>query len=209
MQYTTIKGEFEHNIEINRSIFICSIKGITDFEQGMEYAKIVSKKYSDATHNCYALITKDNKQKFYDDGEPGGTAGQPMLQAIKNKELINVVAVVTRYFGGIKLGAGGLVSAYTQAVTEAINNAQTIEMALCQKCSITVEYNELPILLAHIRHTENIVLDTLYSDNVTLSIASPIEVMDKLEQFIASLTSGRSAINWQEKSYYEKAQPNS
>lgn len=200
--YLTVCGENQHKIEINRSVFICSIKGVKDFDEGMDYVKSTSKKYSNATHNCYAIITIDNKQKFSDDGEPGGTAGQPILQALKNKNLNNVAAIVTRYFGGIKLGAGGLVSAYASSVTETLAEAKIIRMKLCTEGSVNVEYNELTAILNYLRETKCVHLDTHYSDCVQVKMACPIEEKQKAEQYIASATSGKSIVNWQGEDYH-------
>lgn len=198
-KYKTIKGEKEHRTEINRSIFICNLKGIHNFDLGMDFVKQISKKYSDATHNCYALLTIDNKQKFFDAGEPGGTAGQPILQTLKNHNLNNTVAIVTRYFGGIKLGSSGLINAYSNSVNETINLSDTAYMILCKKATISLDYNELPLLL---RHTKCRVLDTQYADTVHLTLACPIKHIEQTESTISSITAGKTTIYWKEEGYY-------
>lgn len=200
--YLTLQNAYEHKIEINRSVFICHIKGIQTYDEGMEYVKTISKQYSDATHNCYAIRTIDNKQKFYDAGEPGGTAGQPILQALKNNDLNNVVAVVTRYFGGIKLGVGGLASAYSQSVIECIKVATIIEKVLSSKGKTTVLYTELAIMNNHIRELGYLLLDTQYADNIEVLFACPIARKESMQDFISSLTSGREEIEWLENDYF-------
>ena len=106
--YSEIKAEATDETIIERSKFICLIKKVETEEEAREVLSVVKKNHPFATHNCYAFILLSGAARFSDDGEPQGTAGQPMLEAIKNNGLYNVIAVVTRYFGGIKLGAGGL-----------------------------------------------------------------------------------------------------
>ena len=129
--YLTIKGQFEIVNIIERSKFICTIKGVEDENEAREFIEAVRKRHSLATHNCYAYISDEMglNQKFSDDGEPQGTAGMPMLNVLKSTGLKKVVAVVTRYFGGIKLGAGGLVRAYSGAVSDCVKEAQVFEMS--------------------------------------------------------------------------------
>ena len=111
--YFCVTGRSEYEIAINRSRFITTLLPIENAEQAFDEIKKISKKYSDATHNCYAFVSnrENTEQRFSDDGEPQGTAGMPMLEVLKKRNVRMVLAVVTRYFGGIKLGAGGLVSA--------------------------------------------------------------------------------------------------
>ncbi len=200
--YKTIHGNIEYKIEIRRSAFICNLKGIQDFTQGLNYTKEISKKYSNATHNCYALLTIDKRQKFFDDGEPGGTAGQPILQALKNKELNNVVAIVTRYFGGIKLGASGLINAYSTSVLRTIEKSQVVTKHLCKAASIDIEYNHLSGIESSLRAYKCCTLDTQYANSVRISFACPIKNLTKLEHKILSITAGQSTIEWQDKDYY-------
>ncbi len=198
-KYQTIDGEYENKIEINRSVFICNIKGINDFASGMLYIKNITKKYSNATHNCYALLTIDGKQKFFDANEPVGTAGQPILQTLKNNGLNNTVAIVTRFYGGVKLGTAGLINAYSTSVNETIKVSKLITMHLCKKGMININYNELPLLL---RDTNYIVLDTQYTDTVQVTIACPLKNIDKTSDYISAITAGKSAICWQNEGYY-------
>lgn len=202
LSYYTVKGESQSKLEMSRSLFICRAKGVESFEEGMEYIKEISSKHSDATHNCYAIRTIDNRQKFSDDGEPQGTAGQPILQALKNKNLHNTAVIVTRYFGGIKLGASGLASAYAQSAANALNQAQIAEMRLCFKARIDMEYAQLPKLLQRFRDDKIILLDTQYTDSVTIEFACPVEDREKIESFLLSLTAGKSQIEWKQKQYY-------
>lgn len=128
--YLTVTGEFEIVNVIERSKFICKIKGVESEEDAKKFVAAVKKEQSLATHNCYAYIADESGliQKFSDDGEPQGTAGIPMLETLKNKGLSKVAAVVTRYFGGIKLGTGGLARAYSGAVADCLGVSKICKM---------------------------------------------------------------------------------
>lgn len=119
----TIKKNVTNEIIINKSKFITKLIKINNEEEAKEKLDLLKKEYKDATHYCYAYIT-GNIKRFNDDGEPGGTAGMPILNVLENNDLTNILGVVIRYFGGIKLGAGGLVRAYTKAITECLNNIE-------------------------------------------------------------------------------------
>lgn len=201
MDYRTIEGEATFTYEIKHSIFICHIKHIESYEEGLEYAKAIAKQYSDATHNCYAISMQNGQQKFFDDGEPQGTAGMPILQVIKKQDLYDVIAIVTRYFGGIKLGANGLVTSYTKAVTEAIEIANIITKKESILGQIILSYTEYQSYIRQFKDIESIILDTQYGENVTLSIAVPLENKEKTEEIIALITSGQTKINWKETKY--------
>ena len=130
MQYFTIDGLTENTTVIERSKFICALKGIENEEQAKEFIASVKKQHSLANHNCYAYIADEKGliQKFSDDGEPQGTAGMPMLEILRAKGLYKTVAVVTRYFGGVKLGTGGLVRAYSGAVSDCAEKAKILRL---------------------------------------------------------------------------------
>lgn len=135
--------EYEHTIEIERSRFICYLKKVYCEQEARDYIKSIVKLHPDANHHCTAFITGKNNeiQRCNDDGEPSGTAGVPMLQAIKNSGIQDVCAVVVRYFGGIKLGAGGLIRAYTRSVAEAIQLAPKAETILVHVYSLSFSYD--------------------------------------------------------------------
>ena len=109
--YLTVDGVTENTVEIKRSKFIATLSHVESGEDAEAFVRAVRKRYPDATHNCYAYIADElgNETRFSDDGEPGGRAGQPMLEVLKKRGVVRAAVVVTRYFGGIKLGAGGLV----------------------------------------------------------------------------------------------------
>ncbi len=129
MKLYTIVRDFQQEIVIEKSRFICTLKKVATEEEAQDFIKETKKKYWDATHNCSAYIVGESgwAQRSNDDGEPSGTAGLPMLEVLRKNNLHNVAAVVTRYFGGIKLGAGGLVRAYTNSVAAAIEEAGIAE----------------------------------------------------------------------------------
>ena len=128
MSYISVSGEHVTEKVIERSRFITTSAHAEGEEEARAFVARVSAKYKDATHNCYAYIADSvgNFPRFSDDGEPSGTAGMPMLEVIKNKKLFCTAVVVTRYFGGIKLGAGGLVRAYSGSVAQNLDSAQKV-----------------------------------------------------------------------------------
>ncbi|MBQ3433634.1 MAG: YigZ family protein, partial [Selenomonadaceae bacterium] len=144
-KYYTVKGYGEHEIVIEKSRFICYVNRAETEEEAIAFIQQIKKKHWDATHNCsaYLIGEHDQIQKANDDGEPSGTAGVPMLEVLKKKGLKDTVAVVTRYFGGIKLGAGGLVRAYSRAVSEGLNAAGIVERRLMRVMQVTIDYSWL------------------------------------------------------------------
>lgn len=129
----TVAKDIRTEQVISKSRFICSLKKVKTEEEAQEFIKAVKKEFWDATHNCSAYVIDEQHQRSSDDGEPSGTAGMPMLGVLRKQELQQVAAVVTRYFGGVKLGAGGLVRAYSGAVAHAIDAAglaQKVKMGL-------------------------------------------------------------------------------
>ncbi|EUJ24171.1 hypothetical protein PGRAN_05606 [Listeria grandensis FSL F6-0971] len=141
-KYLTIKVAGQHEIIIDKSRFICSVIRATDEQSAQEFIQDIKKKHWNASHNCsaYLIGERDQYQKANDDGEPSGTAGVPMLEVLKKKQLKNVAVVVTRYFGGVKLGAGGLVRAYGNAVSETCKTLGVVERSLAIIISCTLDY---------------------------------------------------------------------
>lgn len=135
-------NEFKEFVtEIQKSKFICRLIKLNSFEQIEEELNKVRNDWSGATHYCYAYLF-ENKKKCSDDGEPGGTAGMPILNVLENNNLSNILCIVVRYFGGIKLGAGGLVRAYTQSVTNTLDVCELIEIKKGKKVEIIFPYNQ-------------------------------------------------------------------
>lgn len=176
-----------YTIVINKSKFICELLYINNQDEIDSKLKDIKHKYKGATHYCYAYIY-DNNKRFNDDGEPGGTAGMPILNVLENNNLNHVLCVVIRYFGGIKLGAGGLVRAYTKSVTSCLENTKIIDKKECQLIKITFSYDKVKMIDKIIN--KNILLKE-FENNITYTIAiSKDEVKNTLkllENYIINL----------------------
>lgn len=157
-------NEFKEFVtEIQKSKFICRLIKLNSFEQIEEELDKVRNDWSGATHYCYAYLF-ENKKKCSDDGEPGGTAGMPILNVLENNNLSNILCIVVRYFGGIKLGAGGLVRAYTQSVTNTLDVCELIEIKKGKKVEIIFPYNQdkrINYLLSNIT-----ILEKYFEENI-------------------------------------------
>ena len=184
---TVADGEiFSAAYEVNKSKFLAHIRHVDDETSAREFVQAVKKKYFDATHNCSAWIlgVRGDKQKSNDDGEPGGTAGNPILETLKKNSLTDCAAVVTRYFGGIKLGAGGLIRAYSHTAALGVAAARIVEMTAFRKLSLTLEYNFLATVENFLRNKKIRVANTDYADVVTTEVLLlPADV----ESFLAEL----------------------
>ena len=148
----TIEKAVQSEINIKKSQFICSLFPTKTKKESKEIIQKLNQQYHDATHNCTAYITNDG-EGYDDNGEPSGTAGKPMINALRKNDLHNVTAVVTRYFGGIKLGAGGLVRAYSKSVLEAIEASEIIEVEYYDVYNITFNYSDLKDIEREIRNS--------------------------------------------------------
>lgn len=202
--YLSATGETTHEIVIQRSRFICTLKRIDGFDDALSFVKSVKKKYSDATHNCYAFISNaaGTEQRFSDDGEPQGTAGQPMLEVLKKKGIFMTAAVVTRYFGSVKLGAGGLVSAYTRAVAETVENAKIVNNVVGVSLEISCGYEMYNALLQALKDKVFATLSTDFADNVKMTIAVPKEDADNIEKDITCALLGQVSVLKGATAYY-------
>ena len=143
----TIVKDFRQEIVIEKSRFICTLKKVNSEAEAQEFIKAIKKEFWDATHNCSAYIVDEMAQRSSDDGEPSGTAGLPMLEVLRKNKLTNTAAVVTRYFGGIKLGAGGLVRAYTNSVAEAVKATGIAQKVLVSRFSFMYDLNDVGKIL--------------------------------------------------------------
>lgn len=143
----TISRDYRKEIVIEKSRFICSLKKVHSEAEAQEFIKAVKKEFWDATHNCSAYIVDDLAQRSNDDGEPSGTAGIPMLEVLRKNGLTETAVVVTRYFGGIKLGAGGLVRAYSGSVAGAVKEAGLAQKILLGYYSFLYDVNSVGRIL--------------------------------------------------------------
>ena len=167
----TIAKAVESEINVKKSQFICHLFPTKTKKESKEIILKVNEQYNDATHNCTAYIVSDG-EGFDDDGEPDGTAGKPMINVLRKNELHNVTAVVTRYFGGIKLGAGGLVRAYSKSVLEAINEAEILEVELYDVYKLIFEYSDIKLADGEVRNNNLEVIAKDYSDKVIYEVVS-------------------------------------
>lgn len=166
----SIDNIYENEIVIDKSRFICILYPINDTNNINSIIEKIKLKYENATHYCYAYITSNN-QKYSDDGEPSGTAGSPILNVLKNKNLENILAIVIRYFGGIKLGAGGLVRAYTKAVTECIKICKFHEIQSYINLELTLTYENINYIYNLIN--EKYIKQKDFENFIKLSILMP------------------------------------
>ncbi len=187
--YLTVKDKAERLEIIERSKFICKLFHVESEEEAKAYIEAVRKEHSLATHNCYAYIADEKglNQKFSDDGEPQGTAGIPMLNALKAQGLKQTLAIVTRYFGGIKLGTGGLARAYGGAVTECVKEAEIVNMHPVLILKAKTDYDEYSKLNNLIMRLNLPVLDTIFDNGVIVNFAIKIENENSEKQFLEKL----------------------
>lgn len=193
----SIKEITEHTLVIKKSEFICTLIPLNDENKINETIGFYKEKYKDATHICIAYLV-GTKERANDDGEPSGTAGLPMLNVLKKQELSNIIAIVTRYFGGIKLGAGGLTRAYSQAIAEALKEANIVEKHLIDVYDVSLDYS-FTKKFEHLLKVNAIdCINKEYSDQVTYRL-----YIDDLSFFdtIQELTSNRYTKEFIKKEY--------
>lgn len=182
--FKTISGSASAEIIEKKSKFIANLFYVETVEEAEKKIKEIKKKYFDARHNCfaYSIFSKDGIiNRFSDDGEPSGTAGAPMLNILNSQNLCNVLVVVTRYFGGILLGTGGLVRAYTGAMQEALSNVSQIEKELGQEVKLEVNYSDFEKLKYYLKQNEINIIGAEYSENVLTTVEITNEKLKKIE----------------------------
>lgn len=182
---------------IEKSTFIGYAKPIKSEDEAVEFVNEIKKKHKDATHNVWAYTVGENMniQRYSDDGEPQGTAGIPTLEVIKKENLRDIVVVVTRYFGGIKLGAGGLVRAYTKGAKIGIEAGIIIEKVKYTDVKIKIEYNQLGKIQNEIMSLGFTVKDTIYGEDVEIIVYSKVEDVESLKSRIIDITSATADIS--------------
>ena len=192
-KYKSVSGECQTVKIIEKSRFITTSKHVEGEDEARAFIAEISKKYADATHNCYAYICDNlgNFLRFSDDGEPQGTAGFPMLEVIKNKGLLQVAVVVTRYFGGIKLGAGGLVRAYSGCTAENLDTAQKVLYETCSRIKISADYSFIDTLTRYFNENNADILSTEYSNEVVYEVAVKKSEEEKFVSGLINRLNGR------------------
>ena len=169
-EYTTIEGNSTAEYSEKHSRFIANVFYCESETQASEIIAAQKSKYWDARHNVYAYILQNGTARFSDDGEPHGTAGMPILEVIKGSGITNVLIVVTRYFGGILLGTGGLVRAYSTSARDALQNAQKVLMCVCHEFTIDCDYGNYDRLTRLIADHNGMIQSTDFTDKVTVNI---------------------------------------
>lgn len=184
--FKSIEKNTTAEIVEKKSKFICNLYYIESVEEAEDLIKQANKKYFDARHNCYAfsVVTENGiVNRFSDDGEPSGTAGGPMLNILTSQNLSNILIIVTRYFGGILLGTGGLVKAYTTASLEALNKASLVQKELGEEVKLVVNYPDLEKLKYYLKQNSINISDIEYEENVNVIVEMTKEKFEKvLEQ---------------------------
>ncbi len=190
MVYKTIKEAASAEISVKRSRFIANISPCSTKQEAEEFINKISSKYHDAKHNCYAYITREH-EKYSDDREPHGTAGKPIYDVLKYNNICNACIVVTRYFGGILLGTGGLTHAYSDAASEVLNFAQTVEMQLCSFFKGEFDYKDMS-LISNICSTMGLKLE---EGEYTEKISAVVVVQKEQEEAFLSKIEEKSCGN--------------
>ncbi|MFI3618071.1 YigZ family protein [Enterococcus avium] len=205
-KYRTIKEDNQHEVEIKKSRFICFLKRIETEEEAKAFIQQIKKEHWKANHNCSAFVLGDHHeiQRSSDDGEPSGTAGVPMLEVLKKNDLINVCAVVTRYFGGTKLGAGGLIRAYSGSVAQAIVHTGIVEGRLQQEVFVQLDYSNWGKMENFIASENLAVKDTQFTDRVVVTCMVDENQVADFEAQVTDLLNGQVSFTTGEVTYHEQ-----
>ena len=203
--YITVKGYGESEIIISKSRFLTYVERVETEEEAILFIDKIKKRHASATHNCscYMIGEHDQIQKANDDGEPSGTAGVPMLEVLKKQGLKDTVVVVTRYFGGIKLGGGGLIRAYSKATTEGIAAAQVVERKLHYLMKIGIDYVWLGKIENEIRGSHYPLHDIQYAENVDIYVHVLKEEEHNFIDWITELTNGQATVTQKDALFIE------
>ncbi len=206
-RYLTVKGYGENEIIIQKSRFIAHIDRAETEEEAQEFIQKIKKQNWDAAHNCsaYLIGEQDQIQKANDDGEPSGTAGVPILEVLKKKKLKDTVVVITRYFGGIKLGAGGLIRAYGKATSEGLAATGIVERKLMAIMHTTIDYTLLGKVENELRSSIYTIKDINYQDKVELEAYVEENQTESFTAWMVELTNGQGEIRQGETLYQEEA----
>lgn len=191
LAYKTVNKEADAQLIEKRSRFIAHVSPVSSEREALDYIENIKAEHWDAKHNVYAYSVRDeNRQRYSDDAEPKGTAGLPVLDVIKNEGLNDVVIVVTRYFGGILLGKGGLIRAYSSTAKLGIDKAGIITLSLCKLCKLTADYSFYGKLSALINSNFGIIDDTEFTDKVNLAFHIEERYLASLKTNISDATAG-------------------
>lgn len=203
--YHTIQGYGESEIVIQKSRFLTYVSRAETEQQAQDFINNIKEKHKSANHNCSAYIIgeHDNIQKANDDGEPSGTAGVPMLEVLKKQGLQDTVVVVTRYFGGIKLGGGGLIRAYGKATTEGIDAAKVVERKLHHLMKISIDYTWLGKVENEVRNSVYPLKEINYAELVEVMVFTKADEEETFIIWMAEMTNGQAKVELVEKEFLE------
>lgn len=193
MNYKTIKRDNITEEDIKKSRFICHLKRVTTEDDARQFINSIKKEHYKANHSCSAMIIGDNSEikRSSDDGEPSGTAGVPMLTVLEKQELTNVVAVVTRYFGGIKLGAGGLIRTYAGSVANALSQTGIVSVKEQAGLRLTLTYPQYQIYANFLAQEKLVECNTQFLDNITTDIYTDPDAVKSVEEALIDFYQGK------------------
>lgn len=203
-RYKTIYEGGEGEIVEKKSRFIATVRLVEKEEDALAFIEEMKKKYWDARHNCFVYSIGKNREytRCSDDGEPSGTAGRPMLDVILGEDIYNVAVVVTRYFGGVLLGTGGLVRAYSKAVQEGLANSNIIEKIYGISLEVTTDYTGIGKIQYIAGENKLPILESEYTDKVVLKILVPSDQVDMIQKSITEGTNGRAKMKKDKDLYF-------
>lgn len=205
-QYRTVRSSGSKEVVIRKSRFIGHVMPVENEEEALSFIEDIKKKHWNATHNCsaYVIGERDEIQRQSDDGEPSGTAGKPILEVIRNQGVKNVAIVVTRYFGGIMLGAGGLIRAYTDGAVLALEAGEVITRVLRREVFVEIDYTWLGKVENELRGRGIQTGETLFTDKVTLLCLPRNDEGDAFMAWITDLTQGQALVTEGRRIYYSE-----
>ncbi len=204
MQLKTVYKGGENEIIEKKSRFIATVIPAEDEDTALDFIEAMKKKYWNASHNCYAYVIgeRGELQRCSDDGEPGGTAGRPMLDVLLGEEIRNVAVVVTRYFGGTLLGTGGLVRAYSSATKAGLEASTVITKIWGSKLMISTDYTGLGKIQYILGQRGLKILDSQYTDQVLLTVMIPETELKEVEEELVEGTNGQAGLSVEEQCYF-------
>nr|WP_295286706.1 YigZ family protein [uncultured Blautia sp.] len=203
-QYKTVYEGGEGEIVEKKSRFIATVRPVESEEEALKFLEEMKKKYWDARHNCFVYSIGMNREftRCSDDGEPSGTAGRPMLDVILGEDIYNVAVVVTRYFGGVLLGTGGLVRAYSKAVQEGLAASRVILKKKGISMKITTDYTGIGKIQYIAGERKLPILDSEYTEKVMMKLLVPVQDVESVQKAITEGTNGRAVIEKDQELYY-------
>lgn len=206
MNYITINDNFENSIEIKKSNFITHLFSVSSVDEANVYLEEIRKEHYKANHNCYAYIIGTNMEikKASDDGEPSMTAGRPILNAMEKNDLTNALIVVSRYFGGIKLGASGLIRAYSSSAREVIKCAELVKKVYTTKVKISYDYSLHGKIETFLRSLGYKLDNAEFTDKVKYKVYVPIEDKEKFKEDLIALTNAKINITEEDNIYIDE-----